>query len=687
MSLADPTSDTTPFFSDDSEAEGSEEPGAGPSQRREEEPASGVSSLRAVFTVIVLCFINLLNYMDRFTVAGVLPDIEQYFGINDGKSGLLQTVFICSYMFLAPVFGYLGDRYNRKMIMSVGIGFWSIVTLASSYTPKEYFWLLLLTRGLVGVGEASYSTIAPTIIADLYIKERRTQMLSVFYFAIPVGSGLGYIVGSKVDDLAGDWHWALRVTPALGLVAVVLLLFVVKEPKRGAIEARPEHTLQRTSWLGDMKALCRNPSFVLSTFGFTAVAFVTGSLALWAPAFLFRAAVFTEGRPPCVKGPCDTSDSLYFGIITVVSGILGVASGAEVSRRLRLRTPRADPLVCALGLLLSAPFLYLAIVFAQASPIATYVFIFLGETFLSMNWAIVADILLYVVVPTRRSTAEAFQIVLSHLLGDAGSPYLIGVVSDSLKQTDSYLWQFRSLQLSLLTCSFVAVGGGAFFLATALFIEKDRQRATNYAPSASIQQHYSEDYTQHTLGFGLAHPPYNPSAATSWGAPPSSLLSPISPQIVLRPNSVTPTENESNDGYESPRDEYVNEDSYEQGSGYLMVLPSVLPGTGSLRHSNQCLSSQSTENSGAVMKINMNVDVGKSDDSDDGSNDYVNTKENSDEGNMNVDVGKSDDSDEGSNDYVNTKENRDEEGNMNIDVEKSDDSDEEGNDYVNTKDM
>ncbi|KAM9541558.1 linker for activation of T-cells family member 1 [Salvelinus alpinus] len=206
----------------------------------------------------------------------------------------------------------------------------------------------------------------------------------------------------------------------------------------------------------------------------------------------------------------------------------------------------------------------------------------------------------------------------------------------------------------------------------------------------SIQQRYSEDYTQHTPGFGLAHPPYNPSAATSWGAPPSSLLSPISPQIALRPNSVTPTEKESNDGYESPRDEYVNEDSYEQGSGYLMVLPSVLPGTGSLRHSNQCLSSQSTENSGAVgnMNINMNVDVEKSDDSDDGSNDYVNTKENSDEeGNMNVDVGKSDDSDEGSNDYVNTKENSGAEGNMNIDVEKSDDSDEEGNDYVNTKDM
>uniref|UniRef100_A0A671W3Z7 Protein spinster homolog 1 n=1 Tax=Sparus aurata TaxID=8175 RepID=A0A671W3Z7_SPAAU len=424
---------STPFFSDDSEAEGAEEQGgAAEGQRSQEESPSGVSSVRALLTVFILCYINLLNYMDRFTVAGVLPDIEQYFGIDDGKSGLLQTVFICSYMFLAPVFGYLGDRYNRKIIMSVGISFWSLVTLASSYTPKEHFWVLLLTRGLVGVGEASYSTIAPTIIADLYVKGKRTNMLSIFYFAIPVGSGLGYIVGSQVGQLAHDWHWALRVTPGLGLIAVLLLLFVIKEPKRGAVEARPEHHLHQTSWLMDLLALSKN---------------------------------------------------LIFGAITVVTGILGVASGVQVSRKLRTRTPRADPLVCAAGLLLSAPFLYLAIVFAQASTIATYVFIFLGETFLSMNWAIVADILLYVVVPTRRSTAEAFQIVISHLLGDAGSPYLIGVVSDSLRKTDSFLWQFRSLQLSLLLCSFIAVIGGGFFLATAMFIEADRNRAENYVPS------------------------------------------------------------------------------------------------------------------------------------------------------------------------------------------------------------
>nr|XP_057905804.1 protein spinster homolog 1 [Doryrhamphus excisus] len=479
MSLDAPASDSAALFSDDSEVEGAEEGAA----TEREEPVSGVSGARAVLTVLILSYINLLNYMDRFTVAGVLPDIEHYFAIDDGKSGLLQTVFICSYMFLAPLFGYLGDRYNRKWIMSAGITFWSLVTLASSYTPREHFWALLLTRGLVGVGEASYSTIAPTIIADLYVKETRTNMLSIFYFAIPVGSGLGYIVGSQVSNLMQDWHWALRVTPVLGLVAVLLLLLVVQEPKRGAIEARAHHDLQRSSWLMDLRALSGNTSFILSTLGFTAVAFVTGSLALWAPTFLFRAAVFTGERAPCVEGHCPSSDSLVFGAVTCVTGVLGVASGVQASRLLRTRTPRADPLVCAAGLLLSAPFLYLAIVFAEASTVATYVFIFLGESFLSMNWAIVADILLYVVVPTRRSTAEALQIVISHLLGDAGSPYLIGVVSDALSRNDSFLWHFRSLQLALLLCCFVAVGGGAFFLATALFIERDRHRAEKLLPT------------------------------------------------------------------------------------------------------------------------------------------------------------------------------------------------------------
>ncbi|XP_062456708.1 protein spinster homolog 1 isoform X2 [Rhea pennata] len=440
----------------------------------------GISPSRAHLTVAVLCYINLLNYMDRFTVAGVLPDIEAFFSIGDGSSGLLQTVFISSYMVLAPVFGYLGDRHSRKRLLCLGIALWSAVTLASSFVPRERFWALLVARALVGVGEASYSTVAPTLIADLFAGAGRSRMLGCFYLAVPLGSGLGYIAGAKVKEAAADWHWALRVTPGLGVVAVVLLFVVVKEPPRGAVERPLDAPLHYTSWATDLRALATNRSFVLSTLGFTAVAFVTGALALWAPAFLYRSRLASGAREPCPEPRgCHADESLIFGVLTCVTGVLGVGAGVELSRRLRPITPRADPLLCAAGLLGSAPFLFLAVVCARATVLLTYVFIFIGETLLSLNWAIVADILLYVVVPTRRSTAEALQIVVSHLLGDAGSPYLIGVLSDRLRRgaPDSLLAAARALEHALLLCAFAGALGGGFFLATALFLEGDRRRA------------------------------------------------------------------------------------------------------------------------------------------------------------------------------------------------------------------
>ncbi|KAM8960041.1 protein spinster homolog 1 [Pelodytes ibericus] len=499
--------DVAPFLTqaDNTEEEQTRDPESHTSDEEDEEERgadrevqliTGISYRHSVVIVMILVYINLLNYMDRFTVAGVLPDIAQEFNIKDSDSGLIQTVFICSYMVLAPVFGYLGDRYNRKYIMCGGITFWSLVTLSSSFIPKEHFWLLLLTRGFVGVGEASYSTIAPTLIADLFIADQRSRMLSFFYLATPVGCGLGYIVGSKVSSAAGgNWHWALRVTPALGFFAVLLLFFVVKEPPRGAVERKTDTPIAYTSWWSDVKALLRNRSFVLSTFGFTTVAFVTGALALWAPTFLIRSRMVLHNHEQCLTPTCDTDDSLIFGAITCVTGLLGVGAGVEISKRYRKVNPRADPLVCAAGLLFSSPFLFLAVSFADSSLIATYAFIFIGETLLSLNWAIVADILLYVVIPTRRSTAESLQIVVSHLLGDAGSPYLIGVISDQIRKgkPDSYLLQFRSLGYALMICAFVGVIGGGFFLATALFIQKDRKTAELYSQGILAVEESDED--------------------------------------------------------------------------------------------------------------------------------------------------------------------------------------------------
>ncbi|XP_012932211.2 protein spinster homolog 3 [Heterocephalus glaber] len=436
---------------------------------------------RAYVAAAVLCYINLLNYMNWFIIAGVLLDIQKFFHISDSNAGLLQTVFIGCLLLSAPVFGYLGDRHSRKATLSFGILLWSGAGLSGSFISPQYSWLFFLSRGVVGTGTASYSTIAPTVLADLFVKDQRTRVLAVFYIFIPVGSGLGYVLGSAVTKLMGNWRWALRIMPCLEVVALILLILLVPDPPRGAAERQGEVTVRalRSSWCEDVRYLGRNWSFVWSTLGVTAMAFVTGALGFWAPKFLFEARVVHGLQLPCFQEPCSSWDSLIFGTLTVVTGIVGVILGAEAARRYKKVNPRAEPLICASSLLATAPCLYLALVLAPSTLVASYVFLALGELLLSCNWAVVADILLSVVVPRCRGTAEALQITVGHILGDAGSPYLTGLISSALRarRPDSYLQRFLSLQQSFLCCAFAVVLGGGCFLLTALHLERDQAQA------------------------------------------------------------------------------------------------------------------------------------------------------------------------------------------------------------------
>ncbi|XP_055916682.1 protein spinster isoform X2 [Eupeodes corollae] len=478
-------------------------------------------SYKEWFTVGVLCFVNLINYMDRFTIAGVLTDIQSDFKIGDDDGGLLQTAFVLSYMICAPIFGYLGDRYSRKWIMAVGVLLWSTTTILGSFM-NNFGWFITF-RALVGIGEASYSTIAPTLISDLFVNEWRSKMLVLFYFAIPVGSGLGYIVGAETAAFAGSWRWALRVTPFLGIIAVVLL-FLIVEPERG--ESEGSHNLEPTTYTEDIKDLVKNRSFMLSTIGFTCVTFVAGALAWWGPKYIYLGLRMQPGN----EGLTQKDVAFKFGSLTMVSGIIGVPLGAYLSRALVKRVPTADPLICAFGLFFSIPLMAGAMIIVSKNSTAAYTMVFFGELALNLNWAIVADMLLYVVVPTRRSTAEAFQILISHAFGDAGSPYLVGVLSEAIKKhlrnsahttsefvsngleslslslenattteiatlanplpligdEDTNLTKFEALQYALFSTSFVEVIGGIFFLLTAAFIIKDKTKASQAVRESQI---------------------------------------------------------------------------------------------------------------------------------------------------------------------------------------------------------
>ncbi|EDW09232.1 protein spinster isoform X1 [Drosophila mojavensis] len=456
------------------------------------------------FAVSVLCFVNLINYMDRFTIAGVLTDVKKTFAIDNDSAGLLQTVFVLSYMVFAPLFGYMGDRYSRRWLMVVGVALWSTTTLFGSF--MQTFAGFITFRALVGIGEASYSTIAPTIISDLFVDSMRSKMLALFYFAIPVGSGLGYIVGSKTAELANDWRWALRVTPVLGVTAVVLLS-MLKDPKRG--ESEGVEQVERASFCVELKDLMKNRSFVLSTAGFTCVAFVTGALAWWGPNYIHLGLKMQPGNENLKQEDI----SYKFGLVAMAAGLIGVPLGSALAQYYRTRIANCDPYICGIGLFISAPMVFIGLVMARSNGTLCFLFVFLAQVALNLCWSIVADILLYVVVPMRRSTAEAVQILASHALGDAGSPYLVGAISTAIKnkmlaqsrtvdsdvlksmsqlaenateivtetlraRSAEDVYTFESLQYSLFSTTFVEVLGGVFFLITACYIVKDKSRAT-----------------------------------------------------------------------------------------------------------------------------------------------------------------------------------------------------------------
>ncbi|CAF1442017.1 unnamed protein product [Adineta steineri] len=437
-------------------------------------------------TMIVLFLINLLNYMDRFAIAGVLEQIKVYFDIGDAEAGLLQTVFVCSYMALAPLFGYLGDRYSRKLMIILGVTLWSITTVAGSFVPKHLFWLFLLLRSLVGVGEASYSCVAPTIIADMFKDDMRTTMLALFNIAVPLGGGLGYIVGSYVSKaFNNDWRWALRVTPVLGVVCVILLIALVKEPERGSADgARMQ---KRSSWFYDVKQVLKIKSFLLTTLGFTWVAFALGSLSWWGPIFLEKAHILAKGQ----DDPKDAANvALFFGIITCVAGIVGVLLGSEIARRYRKINQRGDPIVCGIAVILAMPFLFGVLLLSKDHLTLTWIFIFIAETFLCSNWALISDMLMYIVIPTRRATASSIQIFIMHLFGDASSPYIIGQISDFFRKgADDRLTQWVSLRNALMLTPFVATMGAAAFLFAAIFILQDRRRAQETIESSVDDLH------------------------------------------------------------------------------------------------------------------------------------------------------------------------------------------------------
>ncbi|MBL8605059.1 MAG: MFS transporter [Myxococcales bacterium] len=354
---------------------------------------------------------NLLNYVDRFVLPAIIEKVRVDIPMNDKEQGVALTAFIWVYMVTAPLFGRLGDRGPRKGLLALGVALWSLATAAAAMAQS--FTMLVLSRAVVGIGEAAYATLSPALLGDLFGPKDRGRAMAFFYLATPVGSALGYVIGGQVESHFG-WRAAFLAVGLPGLVIAASAL-LMKEPPRGQFdEAKPELLP-----LGEtLRALAANRIYRWSVLGSTFYTFALGGLAQWMPTYLTRVRHLDGARA-----------NTLFGALTVVTGILGTVLGGWAAERLKPRTRHAYLAVSAVATLAAVPFSVAA--FAVEDAALLWPVIFVAELFVFVSTGPMNAVLADALPPSMRAMGFAVSLLAMHALGDAVSPALIGAVSDA----------------------------------------------------------------------------------------------------------------------------------------------------------------------------------------------------------------------------------------------------------------
>ena len=399
----------------------------------------------------LLTGLNLLNYIDRYVVAAVLKKIQEPTEVGglalvNWQAGLLGTVFLAGYFLTSPIFGARADKGKRTGLIAFGVIVWSLATFATGLTHS--FGTMLIARVFVGVGEASYATLAPTIIDDITPPDQKSRTLAIFYLAIPVGSALGYVLGGAIEPLWG-WRGAFMIAGGPGIV-LALTCLLIKEPARKLRE-------DKGSILDSVGVLAKLPLFRRAVFGYCAYTGAVSAFAYWAPSYLatrYGASVHYEMVGGILRVVVDhaaqlanSSASIIFGGVTVVGGAIGTIVGGRWADRAMAKGPpvtettawndRANKLaineslkVCAWGMVIAAPLT--AIAFGMPTPMLFFALAFLAEIGLFLSTSPVSAVGLRAVPPELRASGMAAMIFAIHLFGDLWSPLVLGVLNDIL---------------------------------------------------------------------------------------------------------------------------------------------------------------------------------------------------------------------------------------------------------------
>jgi MFS family permease len=299
----------------------------------------------AWLVVGLLWVVALLNYLDRQVIFSVFPLLQSDadLKLSNLQLGLLSTVFLWVYGLLSPLSGFMGDRFGRKRVVILSLLVWSLVTGATGYAPN--FTYLLWARALMGVSEACYIPAGLALIADYHGPRSRSLATGLHQSGIYLGIVLGGAGGGWLGEHFG-WRFAFAILGIVGVLYIPVLFYLLKD-KISSLPWKDESKDSRFS--ASLREVISLPGFLTMTFVFMASSIGGWVAFTWMPLYLyehFNMNLTTSGF-----------SATFYMQLGSLGGILGGGWFADQWTR---RTSRGRLLTQGFGLIVAAPFLFLA---------------------------------------------------------------------------------------------------------------------------------------------------------------------------------------------------------------------------------------------------------------------------------------------------------------------------------------
>lgn len=396
----------------------------------------------AWFVVLMLMAAHVMSYVDRQILNLMVGPIRADLGISDTEMSLLMGFsFALFYTVCGIPLAWWADRGSRRGLIAVGALAWSLATAACGLAQR--YGQLLAARVGVGVGEASLSPAAYSLITDYFPREQRATAISLFGTGVYLGSGVAFLLGGAVVHYAAargapvlpllgevrPWQFVFLLLGAVGVVFAALML-LIREPARSFA---PKDRLPLRDVLAEWGRNAR--TLLCHHFGFAFVAVATYGSAAWIPSYLIR----VHGWSPVQVG-------LGYGGGIALFGTLGVLAGGWIADRL-LRRGLQDATL-RVGIVSALASIPCTLVFVLGSGPLMVAALMPAIFFFSMPFGVAPAGLQEIVPPAMRAQASAVYLFILNMLGLGFGPTAVALVTDYVFRND--LAVGRSL---LLVCT------------------------------------------------------------------------------------------------------------------------------------------------------------------------------------------------------------------------------------------